>query len=52
MPEIVVDALLVDDPSTGLTTATPEGPAVSTVNVLPAEVAVFPAVSDWDAVTV
>ena len=52
VPEIVVDALLVDDPSTGLTTATPEGPAVSTVNVLPAEFAVFPAVSDWDAVTV
>jgi hypothetical protein len=43
---------LMDEPSTGLTTATPEGAEVSTVKVFTALVVELPAASVWVAVTV
>ena len=52
VPEMVRELSLVVDPSTGLMTATPEGPAVSTVKVFAADVVEFPAASDCDASTV
>ena len=51
-PEIVGDALFDDDPSAGEVTATPEGPAVSTVNAFAVDVVVLPDASDCDASTV
>ena len=52
VPEIVGDRLMIELPLTGLTTATPEGATVSTVNVVAVAVVVFPAASDCEAVTV
>jgi hypothetical protein len=49
VPEIEGDELLVELPSTGLTTATPEGATVSIENVLTVELEEFPAASDWVA---